>query len=414
MYVVCWKNKNNIITKIKKIIMDGLTSLLGKLSIEDVEKLKVLMSLSGEDNSKEVICLGTFADEYKKFIKQNRSKAYYTSVNNSFQHLFNFLKPQRLIKSIGLKETEDFISDLQTKVKTVSHSASRGGEGYRVYVRTLKAAFNKAVEWGYVRENYFLKVKLPKKQKLNPEFISSDQLLAICGQLRNKVVRDVVVFAFYTGMRLDEIVNLRWKNVELQKRIITVGDNEFVTKGREQRFVPIGEEVMEVLSGIYAHLGHRQGGENPNVLLKGGENPPLPLQGGENPHLYRLMRGEKMQYVFCKNNGMKYTGGYFSKHFKKACQAAGISKGIHFHSLRHSFASNLVQQGVSIYKIKELLGHSSITTTEIYSHLNIDSLREAISKLDDLPNNPSLNLSRRERLLKGNQSSPGLKLIIKK
>ncbi len=63
--------------------------------------------------------------------------------------------------------------------------------------------------------------------------------------------------------------------------------------------------------------------------------------------------------------------------------AADIDGAIHFHSLRHSFASNLAQKGVSLYVIKELLGHSSITTTEIYSHLNMDSLREAVGKLDD-------------------------------
>ena len=59
-----------------------------------------------------------------------------------------------------------------------------------------------------------------------------------------------------------------------------------------------------------------------------------------------------------------------------------MDKGFHFHSLRHSFASNLAQQGVSLYTIKELLGHSSISTTEIYSHLNMETLREAIMVLD--------------------------------
>jgi site-specific recombinase XerD len=86
--------------------------------------------------------------------------------------------------------------------------------------------------------------------------------------------------------------------------------------------------------------------------------------------------------VFCKKDGSKYCGNYVSRKFKGACIAAGIEKEIHFHSLRHSFASNLVQNGVPLYTIKELLGHSSISTTEIYSHLNMDSLREAVKKLD--------------------------------
>jgi len=57
----------------------------------------------------------------------------------------------------------------------------------------------------------------------------------------------VAVFAFGTGMRLNEIVNLRWKNVNLATRIITVGDEEFTTKGRNQRYIPISDEVFEIL-----------------------------------------------------------------------------------------------------------------------------------------------------------------------
>jgi integrase/recombinase XerD len=89
--------------------------------------------------------------------------------------------------------------------------------------------------------------------------------------------------------------------------------------------------------------------------------------------------------VFCKKDGSKYCGNYVSRKFKNACIAAEMNEAIHFHSLRHSFASNLVQKGVPLYTIKELLGHSSISTTEIYSHLNMDSLREAIKKFDETP-----------------------------
>lgn len=88
------------------------------------------------------------------------------------------------------------------------------------------------------------------------------------------------------------------------------------------------------------------------------------------------------EYVFSKTKGEKFTGDYFSKRFKQACKSAEMDKGFHFHSLRHSFVSNFAQQGVSLFTVKELLGHSSISTTEIYSHLNMNNLREAIMVLD--------------------------------
>jgi site-specific recombinase XerD len=242
-------------------------------------------------------------------------------------------------------------------------TSSSRGEGYRVYYRTLKAAFNKAVDWGYLNENYFIKVKLPKRQKLAPVFITSDQLSMICDQIDNEVIKDTVIFAFHTGMRRDEIVNLRWKNVDLHNNLITVGDETFTTKGRKQRFIPISDDALEVLGRRKTQNVKR----TPSCILP-------------------LVKGEKFfEFVFCKHDGTKYTGTNISRVFRIACRDAGFNNAIHFHSLRHSFASNLVQKGVPLYTIKELLGHSSISTTEIYSHLNMESLREAIKKLDETP-----------------------------
>jgi integrase/recombinase XerD len=329
-----------------------MDELFKNISSNDLDKLRLLLSIIPQAEPKEVVTLRVFIEEYKNIIQHNRSSSYLRSVVVALNYLVEYFsltehRPglQKPIASINIKDVENFLIHLQQKVS----------KGYIVYYRNLKAAFNKAKDWGYVKENYFTKVKLPKRQKLAPVFINSEQLLAICSQIKNKMVKDVVVFAFYTGMRLDEIVNLRWKNVDLQNRTITVGDESFTTKGRNQRFIPMSEEALASL------LSQR---ERKNFTVN-----VLPFDFAHG-------------FVFCKENGEKFTGNYFSRRFKKACTASGIEKEIHFHSLRHSFASNLVQKGVPLYSIKELLGHSSISTTEIYSHLNMDSLREAVKKLD--------------------------------
>jgi site-specific recombinase XerD len=169
--------------------------------------------------------------------------------------------------------------------------------------------------------------------------------------------------------------------VNLSTRIITVGDAEFTTKARNQRYIPICEEA---LTSILSQRERKN--DTPRIL-----------------RIHPSQRGElKSGFVFCKANGEAFTGDYVSKIFKKACKAAGIDKAIHFHSLRHSFASNLVQKGVSLYTIKELLGHSSISTTEVYAHLNMDSLKEAIRTFDQpLPHPKSLSLVRRGTSLDG-------------
>ena len=351
-----------------------MDELLNKLSIEEIEKLKWLFSMSNNQQLKEIVTLRVFREEYLNLLKSNRSISYYNSVRLSLDYLVDYFGIHCSIGSIQQKEIEKFFIKLQEKVKTASYSNNQSGNGYEVYYRNIKAAFNKAKEWNYIHENYFTKVKLPKRQKLSPVFINCDQLSAICDQIKNETVKDVVVFAFYTGMRLDEIVNLKWKNVDNENHSITVGDETFVTKGRKQRFIPMCEETVRIIENLECRIRQNNGGQIENKKPK---TRIVKLVGYASTSL-SMTKG----YVFCKKNGERFSGNYFSRRFKISCKAAGLDKSIHFHSLRHSFASNLAQRGVSIYTIKELPGHSSITTTQIYSHLNMDSLREAVNKLD--------------------------------
>jgi site-specific recombinase XerD len=348
--------------------MKIMEELLKNISSKDLEKLKILLSIIPQAEQKEVVTLRVFMEEYSNLIKQNRSKAYYTSVMSSFKHLKEYFGEQKAIQEIGLKEIENYSSYLQQKVN----------KGFYVYYRTLKAAFNKAVDWGYVKENYFLKIKLQKKQKVNPVFINSEQLLMISDQLKNGTIKDIVIFAFYTGMRLNEIINLTWRNIDLDSRIITVGDENFTTKGRNQRYIPICEEVLSAIENVELRIRQKDDGQVQNEKNKGKTEMRLVKLIEDASAVLIISKG----FVFCKRDGSKYCGNFVSRKFKNACVAAGMDSSIHFHSLRHSFASNLVQKGISLYTIKELLGHSSISTTEIYSHLNMDTLREAIGKLD--------------------------------
>lgn len=321
---------------------------LDQFSFQDLEKLKRLLSIMPDASQEvnmakpmEVVTLRVFSDEYSHYIKLNLSKAYHSSVVLSLRHFSNYFGLQKPIQSIGLRDIEGFVSYLQLEVP----------KGYRVYVKTLKAAFNKAIDWEYVKENYFLKIKLPKKQQVHPAYINDGQLAEICEKIENEDIKEMVIVAFYTGMRLNELVNLDWRNVNLSTRLITVGGNDFTTKTRGQRVVPISDEVYKIFQKRYVETGK--------------------------------INNLKNEYIFSKSDGRKYSSDHVSKTFKRACTQAEIDPAIHYHSLRHSTASSLVQKGVSIYVVRDLLGHSSITTTEIYSHLNTDSLKNAIRKFDE-------------------------------
>ncbi len=353
-----------------------MDELLKNIDARDIEKMKMLMTMIQSNEPKEIVTLRILIEEYINVIQASRSSSYLRSIKLSFNHLIEYFtikegKPgiKKSVETITLKDVEYFMIYLQQKVK----------KGYAIYYRNLKASFNKAKDWGYVSENYFAKIKLPKRQKTAPLFLDSNQLSAISNQIKNKTVKEAVWFAFYSGMRIDEIVNLKWKNVDLLNKVITVGDEQFITKGKEQRFIPICDEAEVILVEITESLETA----DRKPVKKNCKKDLFNYAGASKlSHINKAyVNNIADQYVFSKSNWKKYSNNYFSKEFKRACGKAGANKSIHFHSLRHSFASNLAQKGVSLYIIKELLGHSSISTTEIYSHLNMDSLREAVEKL---------------------------------
>lgn len=326
---------------------------LNNISIEDIEKIKAIKALLGEGQvaTSSSISIKQFAEEYSAFIKTNLSISYWVSVELAFKHLLKFFSGATALNVIKLKEIEKFIDYLKKDAP----------QGYRVYYRTLKAAFNKAIDWGYISENYFRKYKLPKKQRNKPDYITEIQLELILQRLESKafkvgcskakrktllLIADIVKTGFYTGMRLGELLNLRWENVSLSKNSITVGDHRFITKGKKQRTIPMCDKLTKCL-----------------------------VQRAER-------RAQGDEFVFGISAKRTLTKDYVSKTYKEICRTAGIDERIKFHSLRHSFASYLAQQGVSPYHIKELLGHASVTTTEIYSHLNEDVLKQAIEKFN--------------------------------
>ncbi len=224
----------------------------------------------------------------------------------------------------------------------------RTNYGAKLYLNTLRSAFQKAVQWNYFSENPLLKIKLPKIPKNNPLFVNEIELNDIINQENQQTLKDVYLFAFHTGMRLGEITNLKWSQIDFSERIISVVNTEdFTTKGKKERIIPINERLFFILSN----------------------------------RLPKIMDISKDVYLFNKN-GFKFNEDYISKQFKKALRKTNLKPAIHFHDLRHSFASNLVMKGVPLYTVMELLGHQDIKTTQIYSHLKMDNLKDAVRVLE--------------------------------
>jgi site-specific recombinase XerD len=218
-----------------------------------------------------------------------------------------------------------------------------------LYYKTLKAAFNKASEWGYITSNPFLSVKLPKVKTKFPVFVNELELNSILIHVRENYLKSFYIVAFNTGLRAGEICSLKWDNINLSLRIITVKNTDtFTTKSKRERIIPINEVVFKEL-----------------LKLK--------------PKILNISKNDENGFVFYKQKGVQLLVDFVSKKFKRACRLAKVNEGLHLHSLRHGFASQLVKKGVSLYVVKELLGHSNLKTTEIYSHLENEDLFKAVN-----------------------------------
>ncbi len=284
------------------------------------------------------ITLSQFIELYKSYIKENYSRKYYISVSHTLKH-FNLLTGNIPLNKITSFQTEKFIIQ---KFSESNHTAKQ-------YFLNLRSAFNKAITWNYIKDNPTKNIKLPKIPKNNPIFIDEVELNQIINQEPDQQLKDMYLFAFHTGMRLGEIVNLTWNTVDLIEGIINVTNTvNFTTKGKKERVIPINDRIQNLLS----------------------------------KRLPKIISIEKSEYVF-NNHGMKFNDEYISKKFKCALRKVKtINQAFHFHDLRHSFASNLVIKGVPIYTVMELLGHQDIKTTQIYSHLKVENLKEAVKVLE--------------------------------
>ncbi len=301
-----------------------------KTLVNEIEKQRT----SSFGNS---VYIENFASEYLKYIGNNFSRSYLRSATLSFTHLSRFFGEQKPLNELSVKDAEDFKNYLMQTAPL----------GYKVYLRNMKAAFNKAVDWEMVTANPFAKVKINQVQQVAPIFICRKELDAIVEHTSSPILRDLFLFGFYTGCRLGEIVNLKWKHINLNKNCIAIGDDDLHTKNKRTRTIPIC-----------------------NILNSGLEQ----LQNTDDVD----------SYVFSKSNGFPFNRDYISRAFKKVVRKAGLREKIHFHTLRHSFASNLAIKGVPLIVIKELLGHSSIVTTQIYSHSDLASLQKAVGKFDEI------------------------------
>lgn len=208
----------------------------------------------------------------------------------------------------------------------------------------LKAVFNTAMRWKLITVNPVNGVQFVSVPETTPVFFSREAFQKLISFIKEGWLREVVIFAVLTGMRRGEITNLRWQDVDLSRKLLTIQSSPtFKTKSGKRRTIPLNETALYILSARHGK--------------------------------------DTSEYVFLLNGG-KISDEWLTHAFKKAVYDVRLPDDrLHFHSLRHTFASWLVQDGVSIYAVKELLGHSDVKTTQVYSHLQPEQLHSTVNKI---------------------------------
>jgi site-specific recombinase XerD len=299
------------------------------------QALLFLTNLKEKQNPAVSITLSNFLEEYINFSKVNKARRATEMDQRGLNALLRVLGNKK-ISSFSVGDIEKFKSSRLNDVSKTS---------VNIELRTCKAAFNIAMKWNYIDTNPFSQVKLFKVPQKGREYFRTEEITALLQNIPQRWFYDVIAFALNTGCRKGEIVNLKWEDVDLKRKEIFIRHNDsFTVKGGNERVIPMNDLVFEILSN----------------------------------------KSRLSDFVLTNASGGKLCSHYIWKRFKRIVVNSGLDPKFHFHHLRHTFATTLIQQGVPIYEVQKLLGHSKVSTTEIYAHMSVETLRSSVAVLDSL------------------------------
>ena len=220
----------------------------------------------------------------------------------------------------------------------------------RRHLASVRALARLLARDGYVKEDFTADIAQPSKWKRLPKTLSQEDMSRILLAPDDKTpqaVRDRAMFEllYATGMRVSEIVRLKLNQIELESGFCIV-----YGKGDKSRLVPIGDAARDMLAD---YLGAAR---------------------------QSLLRVENSDYVFITSRGGPMTRQAFWARVKRWAREAGVAKNVSPHVFRHSFATHLLSHGADLRAVQAMLGHSDISTTEVYTHVDRQKLRELLDK----------------------------------
>lgn len=214
------------------------------------------------------------------------------------------------------------------------------------HLSTLRSFFKFLIREGYLKTNPIAGLSSPRQEKLLPLFLTEEEVTKLIGAVKldnERGFRDrAAMETFYSaGIRVSELVGLNIEDIDFIGGVIKV-----IGKGKKERIVPIGDIA---LSAIRVYLERREKEQEAGAL-------------------------------FLNKSGKRITDRGVRNIIDKYIRIASIKQGVSPHTLRHSFATHLLNRGADLRSVQELLGHVNLSTTQIYTHLTTEKLKKVYDK----------------------------------
>lgn len=276
--------------------------------------------------------------EYENYLKFEKNY----SMNTINSYLSDIKEYQEFKKGDILSSTkEDILAYLKTikdfESTTISHKISSLKSFFKYYQKREK-----------IKVNPLANIKSPKIAKKLPTYLTLEEVSKLLNveikspyDARNKAILELL---YSSGIRISELCNMQTSNYDSYECIIRL-----IGKGSKERIIPLGDYAISVLEDYINNY-------RPKINKK------------------------NINYIFINNRGDAISRQFIFKVIKKECLKKGIRKNVSPHTLRHTFATHLLQNGADLRIIQELLGHENISTTQIYTHVSNQELKNDYQK----------------------------------
>ena len=272
----------------------------------------------------------------KRMEEQLKLKRYSPGTRKNYlQHVRAFLAYSKVpVEIVSFREIDLFLLHL-IEDRHVSESTQN------IAISAIKFFYNYVLHKGISLQH----LHRPKRPKPLPDILTKTELKALFDNVDNLKHRCILMVTYSCGLRVGEVVKIRLRDIDGQENVLHIR----AAKGKKDRYVPISEKVLDMLREYWRQY-------RPVDWL-------FPTQG----HLDRHLTTRTVQKVFAA-----------------ASQKARIQKKVSVHTLRHCYATHLLEQGTDLRLIQEILGHASSKTTEMYTHVGRRAIRKVPSPIDKI------------------------------